>query len=138
MNPNTQTPETDAELINGYRFSDAPDANRYINADFARKLERERDAYLLTIDKAKEEWERACAELDQLKKELAHTIDMACSEKVFLERDRDQLRKVCDSQDEMLKWYINEFGVPALGTECDKLIATDTAYNQLPHVKETK
>jgi len=43
MNSNTPTPETDAELINGYRFSDAPDANRYINADFARKLEAERD-----------------------------------------------------------------------------------------------
>lgn len=35
------TPRTDAELPNGYRFCDAPNANRYINADFARQLETE-------------------------------------------------------------------------------------------------
>lgn len=37
----SDTPRTDAELVNGYRFCDAPDANRYIIANFARQLERE-------------------------------------------------------------------------------------------------
>lgn len=36
----SDTPRTDSELKNGYHFCDAPDANIYINANFARQLER--------------------------------------------------------------------------------------------------
>lgn len=37
----SDTPRTNSELKNGYRFSDALDANVYINANFARQLERD-------------------------------------------------------------------------------------------------
>jgi len=38
----TSTPRTDAECKRAaYRFCDAPDANIWINADFARELERD-------------------------------------------------------------------------------------------------
>lgn len=106
MNSNTPTPETDTFFKQHHLVPDIE--------DFARKLERERDeARLKAADR--NEWQ-----------------DVAM--KVSAERDR--LRKVCDSQDEMIKWYVKEFGLPRWGFEFDKLKNIQKLYNQLPHVKE--
>lgn len=52
MSEQRPTPETDDEsTLRSYRFSDAPDASIWINSDFARKLERERDEALSKLVK---------------------------------------------------------------------------------------
>jgi hypothetical protein len=96
---NTKTPETDAELI---QFDD----ELFVPADFARKLERERD------------------EAQRVIREQHAQIICLYALEAELRNERDRLRKVCD---ELANATRAEFG--ELNWRLD-------AYNQLPHVKK--
>jgi len=127
----SDTPETDENSLTWDR------ANRDgCDADFARRLERERDearktcdAYLLTIDKAKEEWEKVCAERDHYhitkNDEGARWQIIATKAEI----ERDQLRKVADAFFQTLA----EFEQEDLFADQQEAIIL---YNQLPHVKQ--
>jgi len=124
----SDTPETDENSLTWDR------ANRDgCDADFARRLERERDearktcdAYLLTIDKAKEEWKKVCAERDHYhitkNDEGARWQIIATKAEI----ERDQLRKVADELASCLS--LRELDPSPKTSE----ILNN--YNQLPHV----
>jgi len=127
----SDTPETDENSLTWDR------ANRDgCDSDFARKLERERDearktcdAYLLTIDKAKEEWKKVCADRDHYhitkNDEGARWQIIATKAEI----ERDQLRKVADAFFQTLA----EFEQEDLFADQQEAIIL---YNQLPHVKQ--
>jgi len=135
----SDTPETDENSLTWDR------ANRDgCDADFARRLERERDearktcdAYLLTIDKAKEEWKKVCAERDHYhitkNDEGARWQIIATKAEI----ERDQLRKVADYLAHHLSTHWEDNGVEAV-----EAAGALQRYNQLPHViakqKESK
>jgi hypothetical protein len=125
MNPNTLTPETDAQIRGPIRlYPHSLCETEVVVADFARKLERERD-----------EARKTCAELvtDGNAVTLAESLHK-------IEAERDQLRKVCDSQQQAMTKFIAK-------VESGKARSVETykdfcecriTYNQLPHLKNQK
>lgn len=135
---NTPTPETNNEF-DRLRFQVEPMSEFGITQrdevvfgmrDFARKLERERDAWKAEAKK----WETLYDELqDPLLLEVGRdsygeTEEYPdCIKRIITERD--QLRKVCDELVKIPRGY------PRLLWDAEAEAALD-AYNQLPHVKK--
>lgn len=133
------TPETDAELERPPRDGD----NVWVRADFARKLERERDeisdrfdglvlAYK-SIEAAPHERNQLQKKLDEANKDVADEKDSTAY--VLLEH-----KKQCDPNTQFRK-VVDELarGIKALraGTHYDVLMMTSLdAYSHLPHVIE--
>ena len=108
---NTPTPETDAHCnVAGF------DSRQWY--DFARKLERERNSELAKVERistaytlCSQEWIATCAE-------------------------RDQLRKVADSQNKILTRMLATYGYPRWGNEDIEVRETMSFYNNLLHIKK--
>lgn len=119
MNSNTPTPETDAEVLRCedkyYRLY--PDSkNKPVDDDFARKLERERDSLREERDKVRLAYGQLQESDNLLYKRMKES-----------ESERDQLIKVCDMQNKIIK---GQFSTQKEADEMFKL------YRQLPHLNK--
>jgi len=138
MNSNTPTPETDAQVrgpIRLYPYSLCE--TEVVVADFARKLERERDEARQALKLQTQNYISLYESVIGAECETSNEKDV--NEIAMRHRvEIDQLRKVCDELAEELKvWWKplpkgffhpdNPIGQKSYSLE---------AYNQLPHVKE--
>ena len=112
------TPETDANLIDIGHPLAKPDT---VAADFARKLERERDEARRELTNCKSHF----AIHDE--KELNETVHMAVLHALA---ERDQLRKVAD---ELAKCLQSTYQRSTTILQCASVFSLD-GYNNLPHV----
>ena len=85
----TDTPETDAEVerLRLLRYHCAPQNDPKLGADFARKLERERDAAL----KRSAEWEELFHRFGRKSREMETERDAALRELAELRKDKERL-----------------------------------------------
>ena len=108
---NTPTPETDAKTeLHPSWPAEA--------CSFARKLERERNE---ARKDAKEGWTTMARRMDRRDAD---------------EAERDQLRKVADSQNKILTRMLSTYGYPRWGNEDIEVRETMSFYNNLLHVKK--
>ena len=139
MNPYTPTPETEAlikDMDEAVCIEGPTTENISVFIDFARKLERERNALKTECTMLQLERSQAVRELDQLRKERDIELERSTHYRDEWQKAQqklqlcDQLRKVCDELAKAIQEGLNHGYGLRIGEE-----ALD-AYNQLPHVKE--
>lgn len=140
----SDTPETDAKACRT-AFSDGfhsvescpADKGSWVDIDFARKLERERNEARARGDTYGQKYAACILEREKLKaelKQMSMCLDASNDARSMIGNERDQLRKVADEL--AMHLNIHQETCPGPVDSFDASGAALNNYNSLPHVIE--